>query len=347
MTLEFLLGNKQTFLDFLNSISEKDGIAILTHTDLDGISSAIFTQEILRNKGFQIKYLDFLEYRKEMFDNLFEKLLKENINKIFLTDLAADQTAPEGFAKLREKFDCLLIDHHPVNYDLENKENIIKTKTEDCAGFVLYSLGEGLFDRKKWEDLVCATLISDVSYRKEENLEFIRKIYPEINRENIISSEPSELSKIISSALIYFKNNLRKVYDFVEKRNFNELNRYRKIIDSEIEKSIRDFKKDADFFPKQDLYFYLGKPKYSITSIVTSLLSFEEPDKTFVYVSESDDNFFKVSARNQNGKTDMNHLMKKGISRLENATGGGHVPAAGARIMKKDLEKFKENILNA
>ena len=41
----------------------------------------------------------------------------------------------------------------------------------------------------------------------------------------------------------------------------------------------------------------------------------------------------------------MNKLMKKGVSGLENATGGGHVPAAGGRFMKKDLEKFKENIL--
>lgn len=30
---------------------------------------------------------------------------------------------------------------------------------------------------------------------------------------------------------------------------------------------------------------------------------------------------------------------------LENAGGGGHAPAAGASIMAKDLEKFKENVL--
>ena len=35
-------------------------------------------------------------------------------------------------------------------------------------------------------------------------------------------------------------------------------------------------------------------------------------------------------------------LVTKG---LKNATGGGHAAAAGARIMKKDLKKFKENIL--
>jgi len=37
--------------------------------------------------------------------------------------------------------------------------------------------------------------------------------------------------------------------------------------------------------------------------------------------------------------------MKKGIEGLENSTGGGHAKAAGAKIMKKDLEKFKRNIL--
>jgi len=42
----------------------------------------------------------------------------------------------------------------------------------------------------------------------------------------------------------------------------------------------------------------------------------------------------------------MNKLMKKGTEGLENATGGGHIPAAGGRFMKKDLQKFKENILS-
>ena len=41
----------------------------------------------------------------------------------------------------------------------------------------------------------------------------------------------------------------------------------------------------------------------------------------------------------------MNLLMKEGIKGLENATGGGHVHASAAKFLKKDLEKFKENLL--
>jgi hypothetical protein len=53
----------------------------------------------------------------------------------------------------------------------------------------------------------------------------------------------------------------------------------------------------------------------------------------------------KVSAKNQSGNEDMAKLLMKGIEGLEESTAGGHVPAAGARFLKKDLQKFKENIL--
>ena len=37
-------------------------------------------------------------------------------------------------------------------------------------------------------------------------------------------------------------------------------------------------------------------------------------------------------------------LLLESIKGLENATGGGHKFAVGARVMVKDLDKFKENI---
>jgi len=56
--------------------------------------------------------------------------------------------------------------------------------------------------------------------------------------------------------------------------------------------------------------------------------------------------FLKISARNQKGKRDMNKLLGESVKGLEEATGGGHPKAAGGTFLKKDLEKFKQNILN-
>jgi hypothetical protein len=57
--------------------------------------------------------------------------------------------------------------------------------------------------------------------------------------------------------------------------------------------------------------------------------------------------FLNVSARNQSMNKDMNLLLKKAIQGLDNANAGGHVAAAGARFMKKDIKKFKENLFSS
>ena len=70
----------------------------------------------------------------------------------------------------------------------------------------------------------------------------------------------------------------------------------------------------------------------------------KEPEKTFIVVSYQDGNI-KISARNQSGNVDVKELMKKGVKGLDASVAGGHVRASGANIRKKDLSKFKENIL--
>lgn len=344
--MNFLLGSKKNFLGFLDSISEKDNVAILTHNDLDGIASAIFLEEILENKGIKTQFVSFLAYDKEMLEKEYKLLKQKKINKLFLTDLGVDIADFKGFENLRKNFDVFLIDHHPMNSKLKNKKDIIKTDSGDCVSFVIYELGENLFNRKKWEWLVCSAMVSDISYKKENNFEFIKKMYPKITVENIWDSEVGELSKMISSALIYYVGNLEKVYGLVKRKDFGVLKKCRKVIDDEVEKYVKKFKQEAEFFPKKNLYFYYCKPKFNVVSIVTLLLSFEEVNSTFIFVSPMGKDYLKISVKNQSKKVDMNELMKKGVKGLENATGGGHVPASGGRIMKKDLKKFKENVLN-
>ncbi len=343
--MEFIIGSKKEFLDFLNAINNRDRVGILTHNDLDGIASAIFLQKILENRGINLEFIDFLTYKKGMFDLAISKIKKKSVNKLFLADLAADSSDLEGFEKLRGEADSFLIDHHPIHHDLKDKKNIIKTNSTDCASITIYNLGINLFDSNEWGWLACAGIIADVSYHNQENLKFIQKIYPKVSKDNIWDSIPGEITKKITSALIYYNKNLKKVYDFILKKDLNAFNKVHQIVDDEIQIYSKRFKKEAEFFPGRDLYFYYVNPELNITSILSSIVSFEEPDKSFVLASDINKNFMKISARNQSGKEDMNLLMKRAIKNLENATGGGHSKAAAARIMKKDLGKFKENIL--
>ena len=340
--MEYLLGKRQDFLDYLNNLKKKDKIAVISHADLDGIASAILIKEILKQKKLKINSISFIEYGKGMFEKT-EKNFKKQINKIIISDINVDADS-EGFYNLKEKYDLFVIDHHPSEL---KSNNLIKTKTEDCATFAIYNLGKEKFDLTKWKWIVYATMISEFSFKDKSNFEFIKNHYPTISLEDIYNSEPAEISKKISSALICHKGKEEKVFNLIFKGKLKRLSKYHKIIETEIKEWIEKFKKEAEFYPEKNLYFYYGNPEHSISSTIATSLSVKEPDKSFVFVSgiKEEPDFVKVSSRNNGKIEDMNLLMKKGIEGLKNANGGGHIPAAAARFMKKDLEKFKENIL--
>ncbi len=346
--MNFIVGDKEEFTGFLNSIGKKDRIAIVSHTDLDGIGSAILIGEMLKSKGLEqnIKYRKFLDYRKNLFSDLYEQLRRERLSTVFISDLNPENVDSDGFEKIRGAYNTFTIDHHPVG-QLRNLGNIIKTETSNCSTFVCYELGKELIDAEKWKWLVCAALVSDVSYKDIEILRFIRENYPDVTEANINESEIGKISSVVSSSLIYFAGNPEKVFDLIKKRKLKQLEGYDIEVREEVAKWMKKYQEEADYSSEKNLYFYYYNPKFNITSIVTSILSTTNPDATFVSVSDikTDDKLVKVSARNHNSREDMIQLMKRGMKGLENAVGGGHVPAAGGSFMKADLEKFKRNIL--
>ncbi len=52
-----------------------------------------------------------------------------------------------------------------------------------------------------------------------------------------------------------------------------------------------------------------------------------------------------VSLRRQDGKVNCGKLAYLSTKDFKNANGGGHVPAAGAFLMAKDWNNFKERLL--
>lgn len=342
--IEYLIGKEQDFYNFVEGIGKNDKIAIITHIDLDGIASAIFLNEILKSKGIKPKTLEFTEYGSGVFSKFLKEFKKKKITKILMSDIN-EGSDYENFEKLKNEFNVFLIDHHPS--ELKTKENVLKTKTEHCAAWIIYNLATKLTNMEKWKDLVCATMVAEFSFNNEDNFNFLKNNFPEITKENLIESEPGKLSVKIGSAITFFKGKEKNIFDLVSKNKIKKFEKYHKIVQKEIDKTIQKFKNEAKFYPDRNLYFYYGNPKFSITSAVTTILSMETNDKTFIFASDikEEPDFVKVSSRNQSGNVNLNELMKKGIEGLENATAGGHLKASAARFMKKDLSIFKQNIL--
>ncbi|MFA5258482.1 MAG: DHH family phosphoesterase [Candidatus Pacearchaeota archaeon] len=344
--MEFIIGSKNEFLEFLKSINKDDNVAILTHTDLDGIASGVFLEKILESRKIPVKLIRFIEYENDVLKRLSDLFKENNISKLFISDVSIDDLALDDFENLKKQMDIFLIDHHPINPLLKNKKNIIKTKSEDCAAFTIYNLGKD-FLNQDWKELVCATMIAEFSYNDEDNLKFIQNIYPKVNKNNILESEPGKIYAIISSALIYYPDNLKKVYDLVLKNEIKDLEKCYNQVQLEIKKELANFWEKAEYFPNKKLYFYYFNNKLHIKSIVATNVSIQKPHEAFVIIAEDDKepDMLLVSARSQDHSQNMGLLLKEAIHDLKNANAGGHIPAAGARFEKKDLDKFKENLL--
>lgn len=340
--MEFLLGSKEEFWKFVDSITKNENIAIIGHNDLDGVASVIFLEEILKYKKIKVKSIFFASYKKDMFQEITPDFEKKSISKIFLVDIY-DGSDSEGFHNLKNKFDIFTIDHHPIQN--KNEKNMIKTPSSDCSSLTIYDLGKQMIDKKlKW--LLYSAMIADMSFANPKNMEVIKKDYPDLDtNKKIMDSIFGETAKSISSALVFFKGDIKKIYDMIKNKEINKFGEYRRIIDSEIEKAKEDFRKNAEYFPEKKMYIYYFEPEHNISSILSTILSIEEPEKTFVIIAPIKEDLLKLSARNQICNLDTGALLKKGIRGLQNAVAGGHIPASGGTIQKKDLNKFKENIL--
>ena len=341
--MEYLLGSPKDFHDFVNGISKEDKIRIITHTDLDGLASGIFLQKILESKGLEISSIDFLNYGSDILKNYSKE---KDFEVLFLTDWNADNDE-YGLNELRKKGNVLVFDHHPINENLGNKKGIIKTESKYCSAHALFDLAKNYFDTKNLEWLVCAAIILDYAWDVEENLNFLKSIYPEIVRENINESEPGKIGGIIGGALIYYKPDYKKVYNLVLKEDFDKLGESSSIIQKEVKKWIDKFKNEAEYFPEQNLYFYYGTPKYGVTPPVSTILSEFYEGSTIIFLKDKGENLNQIgiNSRNQSGKVKLGDVLKKCIKGFENSVAGGHDKAAGGDFPKRYLPEFKKRLL--
>lgn len=341
--MEYIVGSKEDFFSFIDDIREWEKVALLSHEDLDGLSSAIFLEKILKSLGKNVSLIKLLKHKKNYLFDEISSLRQAGITRVFLSDLSADSNLEE-FSLFRENFKTFLIDHHPLNKKLKDVKNILKTESFDCSAYCIYDLGRDFLDEDEWGWLVCATMFSEFSYRNEKNFEFMKKIYPDLTLENISSSIPGINGRKIGNALIYYESQPELVYRIVVEKNLEEIEDIHKIIEDEIDFHVENYLSDSKHYPDKKLYLYKLNSRYNISSPVITTISKYNPEYSFVIYSSRGDGFVKVSARNQSISQDVSELMKKGIEGLDDAVGGGHMAAAGATIREEDVEKFIENI---
>lgn len=343
--MKYLLGNEKIFYDFVKSIKKEDKVAIISHNDFDGVAAIVFLEKILNSQKIKSDLIYFSTYSEDMFDKHFEEMKKKKISKVFVVDIQADNAAPKGFENLRNDFDVFWIDHHPL-IEGSSYEKTLKTSTPDCTTLVLFNLAEHYFDISDLNWIVCAGIVADWGFRNPENMNYVKKLYPNFNENDLKTSEIGKIVIIVNDSLIYYRHKEKKVFDALMKKDLASLEKVAKEVDKELQKVVDNYFKKAEFYPKKDLYFHYENPKFHLVSSVSSIVSMKDFGKTFIFASDIENGIVKISARNQSGKVDLGKLMKKCIEGFDSSVGGGHIYAASASFMKKDLQKFKERLLN-
>jgi len=119
-----------------------------------------------------------------------------------------------------------------------------------------------------------------------------------------------------------------------------QLEKWEKTIREEVERVVESFEREKEWHPQKNLAILDIKSKFSVTSIVSTILAEKHPDLTII-VRRRVEEGSKLSFRNQSGNVNLNDLVKRACKGI--GQGGGHEKAAGAFV--SDWETFRKRFL--
>ncbi|MEK6941786.1 MAG: DHHA1 domain-containing protein [archaeon] len=344
------------FKSFAKNFRADDRIAIVYDSDPDGLSSAVIASKAIeRLRGNAPEAVFFQSHSiVSLQDSTLQKLKEHKINKLIVLDLAVDQDAKQ--VKKAEKFLYLLVlDHHKTYKNISSKKTVFLKANEfsflDPSKYATAKLAFDLFSEVvdisdlKW--VACVGLIGDCSLRAW------KKFFDETYKETMTSEkELRSLVELVSSVETVNRPKIGELYkEFFNAKKPGDLKNskfknYKSIVQKELQKLSEEFHQKKEIFPEQELVFFSFKSKFDIKSILVNNISSKfYPDKTVVIVEDKGHGIMTLSARRQDFKVKMNDLLENSVKGLKGAMAGGHIPAAGGKIDKKDFKKFKENII--
>lgn len=316
--------------------------------DPDGLCSFLLLQKYKqRGKGVPIRSFPGLN---ELY---FRKISELAPDYVFILD--KPNVSKEFFERAREiNIPIVWIDHHKINREeipdfvyyynpIFNKKSTSEPVTRLC-----YQINPD----EKLDWITVAGCVSDKFFPKAY-LKFKKK-YPElsINSEDAFdifyNSQIGKISRIFSFGLkdsitnvvimLKFLVKAEGPYDVLEEnshnhlmhKRFNEIDsKYKKLLNKAIELVEKDEK----------LIFFQYGGDLSISSDISNELSFMYPKK-FIIVAYIIGAHANISGRGKN----IREKVLEAIKDFQDATGGGHEDAIGARVRVEDLELFRKRI---
>ncbi len=325
--------------------------------DADGLCSYVLLKRFY-NKGKGVAIRSFPGLNK----NYARKVKELNADYVFILDKPVIEL--EFFEEMLEiGIPVVWIDHHDI------KENNIEELKEKFDNLFVYNWSKNKGKEKsdepvtywiyktlgKKEDLWIALVGCISDHYLPEFSHYFSKEFPDLWRKGI--KEPfdalfeTEIGKIAEAFNFGLKDSTTNIVKFQNflcsvkfpKDVFEETNRnyeFRKKY-SDIKKKFNVLIEKASKEIENNLLFFSYGGDLSISSEVANKLSHIFKDK-FIVVIYRKEGVSNVSMRGKKAKDILENILEK--NELENASGGGHEDAVGARIKTSDLDKFKKMI---
>lgn len=332
--MKFLAGSESRFFEFISNLNEKDKVAIISHTDGDGIGSAVIASRVVGDPAL----IYFYGYDPGGLLEIVDKMKKKKINKAIFLDL---NPLESEIHKIEKFADILLIDHHPFDKDLNSSKVWFIKGDCDAASYMAYYLFSKIQKIPEW--IAAFGTLSDTTYKYSEDT--INEFFKDFGFSKIDGLWENTFD--LNLLLVYFKDNLEKAYDILmnaKDLDDSEAKKLSEIVKEEYKKIISEFESKKESYG--DLIFYYFEARFDVKTLAINILSVENYNKTLVFAEQlKGEKYLRISLRRQDGKVDCPRLLKKSVAGMNYSNAGGHFKAAGAGVLSRDLEKFRENLL--
>lgn len=347
----------------------REKTAIVYDVDGDSIGAAALVSKTIERlfgyvpKAYLINHDLFAVDR-----GIYKKVMDDRVKNVIMVDFAVDES-PEYVEKIAEKAKILVVDHHQIHKDM-NGGNILyvnphfwKSEVEPvkyCVSKLTYDICAKIVDIKDLSWLAGLGIINDYCGSAwKPFLDEIYALYPVLKKGAEPYSFDSNLGLInhmitsgyfhsgLSGAKVAYEACLEvsSPIEILEARTSKAklLKKLYTEVQEEINSVVNNWRDYADVH--ENVAFITLKTKFSVSSPISTILGIRNPNLIMIIMRRKGE-FMHASIRRNDGKVDCGRLAGEATKGLENANGGGHIPAAGCHFLAKDLEKFKENVLN-
>jgi len=330
---------------------------LLFHIDTDGVCSGVLINAFMERLGKEMEFS--LAINPSFSKQVLEKIKNSPSDTAIFVDLSVDSSI-EKIEEIASKKKVIIMDHHAITNNLNKIRNcyhfnpLLEGNEEYYpASIYIFNLLNKEFPNfiEDLDWIASVGLIGDGAFNiyKDFVKKTLKKYKLAFNKDPYLTKF-GEFDKLVSSGRVYngakgamkaFKilsSNLT-IKEF--EKNSDILKNWMKKVDAEIEKQLKQFKKEKEIF--KDIYFFQIHSKMNIGSPISSLLGSKYKHKTII-IYENRGNIMKFHLRRTDGKQNLSKLAKEIVNGFEQSAAGGHVKAAGGHVLEKDWEIVKERM---